>query len=163
MRSRSLGILALTLSLVLFATVCPAQKTEVRRMDYDGLMDYIIDCKGAIVLVNFWATWCGPCLKELPGLMLLREEIPEDKLRIVGVSLDYDPKTFASYVAKKKINFPNYLAAPDLMDLLEIQSIPKMLLFDCDGMEIISHEGYIPLEELRPKIEALLPGAAKTE
>jgi len=47
------------------------------------------------------------------------------------------------------------------MKLLEIQSIPKILLYDCEGMEIVSHDGYIPLEELRPKLEELLAAIDK--
>ncbi len=137
------------------------EKPEIRTMDYSQLMRYIIDCEGSMVLVNFWATWCGPCLKEMPGLIKLREEIAEDKLHIMGISLDYDPKTYAGYLERNALNFPSFLAAPDLMKLLEIQSIPKMLLFDCEGMEIVSHEGYIPLEELRPKIEDLLAAVDK--
>lgn len=139
----------------------PARAAEVPRMDYDQLMDYVIEREGTVVLVNFWATWCGPCLKELPSLMHLREEISPERLDIVGVSLDYDPKAVAVFLERKQVNFPNYIASPDLMELLQIRSIPKMLLYDTQGMEVISHEGYVPLEELRPVIEEHLPPASE--
>lgn len=141
----------------LFAPAAQAQ--DVPRMDYDQLMDYVIEHEGAVVLVNFWATWCGPCLKEMPGLMRLREEVSPDQLDMIGISLDYDPKAVEVYLEKKNINFPNYIASPDLMELLQIRSIPKMLLYDTDGMEVVSHEGYVPLDELRPVIEEHLPPA----
>lgn len=166
MKTKRLLCLALLFGLLLAsrsggAPAVAAEDTEVRTMEYSQLMHYIIDCDGSMVLVNFWATWCGPCLKEMPGLIKLREEIPEDKLHIVAISLDYDPKTYAGYLERNPLNFPSFLAAPDLMTLLEIQSIPKILLFDCQGMEIVSHDGYIPIEELRPKIEDQLAAVDK--
>lgn len=149
--------------LLLAVLMCPHNGAagDVPRLDYDQLMNYVIKHEGKVVLVNFWATWCGPCLKEMPGLMQLRDEISPERLQIVGVSLDYDPKAVDAYLDKNKVNFPNYIASPDLMGLLQIRSIPKMLLYDTDGMEVVSHEGYVPLKELRPKIQEHLPPASE--
>lgn len=152
--ARSLQVILL-LALVLQPAAGRAQ--DLPQMGYDGLMDFVIAHQGKVVLVNFWATWCGPCIKEMPGLMQLREEISQESLVMINVSLDYDAKAVVKYIEKKKLNFPNYIASPDLMELLEIRAIPKMLLYDVDGMEVVSHEGYVPIEDLRPTIVELLP------
>ncbi len=154
-------VLAHALLVMLLACPLQARGADLPRMDYGQLMDYVIEHEGKVVLVNFWATWCGPCLKEMPGLMQLREEISHERLVLVGVSLDYDPKAVVDYLEKNKVNFPNYIASPDLMGLMQIRSIPKMLLYDIDGMEVVSHEGYVPLDELRPVIEEHLPPASE--
>jgi len=126
-------------------------------MSYDELMQYIVKHKGRVVLISFWATWCGPCLKEIPGLVKLRTDYPEDKLALIGVALDFDPATLASYLRRTNLNFPNYHAGQELMNLMQIHAIPKMLVYDTEGHEVINHAGYIPVEELRPKLDALLP------
>lgn len=133
----------------------------VPQMGYAELMDYVIEHNGAVVLVNFWATWCGPCLKEMPSLVQLREEVDKKRLEIVGVSLDYDPRAVAAYLEANELNFPTYIASSDLMELLQIRSIPKMLLYDVGGMEVVNCEGYVPLERLRPTIEEHLPPASE--
>ncbi len=156
MRKRLVGTAAWLLLLLL---LLPGRVLSggVPQLDYQGLMDYIIAQQGKVVLVNFWATWCGPCIKEMPDLLALREAVDPEKLVIVGISLDYDPKTLDRYLEKKPLNFPTYIADPDLMQLLQIRSIPMMRLYDKDGMEVMRQEGYVPLEELRPTIDNLLP------
>ena len=125
-------------------------------MGYGQLMEYVVEAKGRLVLVDLWATWCGPCLKELPDLMKLRTDFPEDRLDIIAISLDYDPSALEKYLKENPLNFPNYLAAPDLMELLNIRSIPRLLVFDFEGHQVGAMEGYTPVEELRPMLEALL-------
>ncbi len=128
----------------------------VESMDYDGLMRYIIAAKGKVVVVTFWATWCGPCLKELPGLMRLRDMLPRETVAFVAVSLDYDPAAMRAFLARRPLNFPAFLAGQDLMDLLRIQAIPRTMLYDANGLQVQNKEGYLPAEELEPLIQGLL-------
>lgn len=129
---------------------------NIPSIDYDGLMDLILQHKGRVVLVNFWATWCGPCIKEMPGLAALREEIPQERLAIINVSFDFSPQALKKFLAQKNAPFDNYIAGAELMDLLNIKAIPKMLIYDAEGFEVVNHAGYTPIEELRPKVQALL-------
>ena len=143
---------------------CGGQQAEVLRFpdftlfDLDGNpVTQEIFARRDLTVVNVWGTYCPPCIKEMPDLLALREAVDPEKLVIVGISLDYDPKTLDRYLEKKPLNFPTYIADPDLMQLLQIRSIPMMRLYDKDGMEVMRQEGYVPLEELRPTIDNLLP------
>ena len=129
-------------------------------LDYQRLMDEIrlqgAD-RGRPLVVAFWATWCGPCLKEMPGYHALRQAYTEDQLGILLVSLDFDSGAYTRYLRANPITLPSYLAAPDLMQLMAIKSIPMLLLFDAAGLAILQHEGYLSPEALREKLEELLP------
>ncbi|AGW12661.1 TlpA family protein disulfide reductase [Megalodesulfovibrio gigas] len=129
-------------------------------LDYQGLMDEIRlqgAGRGRPLVVAFWATWCGPCLKEMPGYHALRQTYTEEQLGILLVSLDFDSGAYTRYLQTNPITLPSYLAAPDLMQLMAIKSIPKLLLFDAAGLAILQHEGYLSPEALRDKLEELLP------
>ncbi len=64
------------------------------------------DFKGKWVLINFWATWCPPCLKEIPDLVSLYESRKD--VMIIGIAMDYrDPKTVLKYVKSMSISYPD--------------------------------------------------------
>lgn len=147
----------MTLLVVFCMCPLPVQSADaVQRMDYGQLMQYILDAEGRVVLVNFWATWCGPCLKEMPYLKKMREDVPEDELAMAGVSLDFDPKAVQKYLEKNPLNFDVFIASADIMDLMEVQSIPATMLYDAKGMQVFEHKGFFPPEELRKEVHKLL-------
>lgn len=150
----------LFLTLALLVCLAPAATAgQMQNVDYDGLMNYVLDQQGKVVVVAFWATWCGPCLKEMPGLVELRDMYPKSDLEMVAVSLDFDPGAAKRYLKKQPLNLTLFLAGPDLMDLMEIKSIPKTLLFDHQGYLAMDHNGYLPKEALQGHIETLLQEA----
>lgn len=112
--------------------------------------------KGKYVLFNFWATWCAPCIKEMPILTKVQTD-NSDKLQIVGVLMekDKDAKELADFMNKFKMNFPvtqgeeNYRMAKAFDD---VKMYPESFLFGPDGKFIKKFIGEIEAEEL----EALL-------
>lgn len=79
------GVVAAVL-LLIAAPDLPAQ--DITQIDADGLAGELESMKGRVVLVNFWATWCRPCLEEIPDLMKLESELDEQGFELVAVSLD---------------------------------------------------------------------------
>lgn len=146
---------ALVLCTCLLCLAGPARAVDT--LDYNQLMDYVAGQKGRVTLVNFWATWCGPCLKEMPSLKRLRSTVPEQKLHVVGISLDFDPSAVDKFLARKPLNYPVFVAGPDLMNLMRIRSIPKTLLYDSEGFEVVNHDGYMSMDALCAKVRSLLP------
>jgi len=90
------------------------------------------DIKAPLVLINFWASWCGPCLKEFPELIELRKKISEKSLYIVGINCDDEkPKEKIASIEKKfDLNFPNILD-PENKNLAAVgaSTLPVTLLY----------------------------------
>lgn len=64
---------------------------------------HLASYRGKVVLLNFWATWCGPCVEELPSLIQLHHDMPN--LVIIGVSVDEDPDAYTSFLRERHVDF----------------------------------------------------------
>ena len=71
----------------------------------DGQVVALAEFRGKIAIVNFWATWCAPCIEEMPSLNRLAERYADKGLLILGVSLDEDPDAYRDFLAKNHISF----------------------------------------------------------
>lgn len=140
------------LALVLLAAVAaPAQTSSVPATSQD-ILKSIIQAKGKVVVVNFWASWCGPCRQEIPDLIALRKRLPADKVFIMGVSLDQEPTMYAAYSARAGFNYPVFRAADDVTPAFSIRAIPRTVVYSPKGEMVHTQEGYMPGEELEKLI-----------
>ena len=116
--------------------------------------------KGKVVLVDFWATWCGPCVAELPRIRGVYDKYHADGLEILGVSSDENVTALTNYVAQKNLPWPN-LFDPDAKDgefhalarKYNINAIPVMYLIDRNGV--------LRSVEARGQFETLVPALLK--
>jgi len=99
----------------------------------DGKTYSLADLRGHVVLLNFWATWCPPCRKEMPDMEKLYQRLQSKGFLVLAVS-DEDRETVAGFEAKQKYTFP-LLLDPDrkVNDAFNVEGIPKSFLFDRDG------------------------------
>jgi thiol-disulfide isomerase/thioredoxin len=101
--------------------------------------------KGGPVLVNLWASWCAPCMKELPTLQQLEQAQAKDgKLGVIAVSQDMAPQgSVEAFLAERDISrFAAYHDADmKLTDALKIQVMPTTILYDADGKEVWRYVG----------------------
>jgi thiol-disulfide isomerase/thioredoxin len=83
----------------------PEQLPEIRLPGIDGAIHGLADWKGRPLIVNFWATWCDPCRREIPLLKTIRREHAADRLEIVGIAVDY-PDEVRKYARVHGIDYP---------------------------------------------------------
>jgi len=86
------------------------------------------------MLLTFWATWCEPCMKELPYLKQINEKYKGDNLVIISVSLDRDSIKMANMVKEKKLNWVQIFNNKSLLELFRINPIPAIFLIDEKGV-----------------------------
>jgi peroxiredoxin len=143
--------------------VCLAKKAPAKLAytvkDMNGADVRLGDYKGKVILLNYWATWCGPCKVEIPDLVALQEQFKEKGFVILGVSQDDDPETLRAFASAFKMNYP-VLVGRDQPDLLDAQGplwgLPTTYLIARDGTICTRHLGPATKEDLEREIKALL-------
>jgi thiol-disulfide isomerase/thioredoxin len=114
----------------------------------------LADLKGKVVLIDMWATWCGPCRAEEPHWEKLNEEFKNKSVAFVGVSVDQDKPKWEAYVKEKNLKGIQLHAGSGntLSDAYKVNSIPRYILIDKSG-NLISADSPRPSD---PKLKALL-------
>jgi cytochrome c biogenesis protein CcmG, thiol:disulfide interchange protein DsbE len=84
------------------------RKAEDFAMDLQGKPEHLSDLRGKVVVLNFWASWCGPCVEETPSLIALQQRIASRKGVVLGVSVDEDPAAYEKFVTDQHLNYPTF-------------------------------------------------------
>ncbi len=116
--------------------------------------------KGKVIILDFWATWCGPCRESIPELARLTEKYGDKGLQVIGISTD-DKRTRAQVPAAIKalgINYPVVFASdsPDIAASYPTQALPTMFILDRKGNLRGAQTGYDPSGRWEERIEVLL-------
>jgi peroxiredoxin len=119
----------------------PAPDFTLRAMD--GTNVRLQEQRGRVVLINFWATWCGPCRQEMPLLNKLYEKYRSSGFVLLGVNVDDDPRNAEALAAKLGVTFPVLLdSAKAVSKSYDLKSMPSTVLIDRDGQVRHLQRGY---------------------
>lgn len=101
--------------------------------------------RGKVVLINFWATWCGPCRQEMPQLNKLYEKYRNAGFNVLGINVDDDSNRAVALASRAGLKFPLLLDTDKTVSrLYDINTMPTTVLVDRDGRVRHTHNGYVP-------------------
>lgn len=132
-----------------------------RFADADGRQRALSDWRGKLLIVNFWATWCAPCVEEMPDLQAVRDEFASRGVEVLGIGID-NAKNIAAFRDKLDIRFPLFVAGAGGSELgraLGNQAgvLPYTVLVSRDGRVVQRKIGQIKPAELRLWLAAQRP------
>jgi cytochrome c biogenesis protein CcmG/thiol:disulfide interchange protein DsbE len=130
--------------------------------DADGRLVHLADYRGKVVLLDFWATWCGPCKIEIPWFQEFQRKYKDRGFEVVGVSMDDDGwKVITPFVQMKKINYRVVLGDDKTGDLYGgLEALPTTFVIDRSGRIASVHVGLAGKKDFSDAIEKLLDDPA---
>ncbi len=113
--------------------------------------------RGKVVLLNFWATWCGPCLAEIPQFAHWQQIYGGRGLQVIGVSMDDAPAPVLAAYEKYRLNYPVVMGDERLGELFGgVYGLPVSYLLDRSGKIQATHKGAVDLNRMEQEIKTLL-------
>lgn len=144
--------LLLSLCLFVFAPVYALEQDEpvpdftLKSLEGENLR--LEELRGQVVLINFWASWCGPCRQEMPVLQKIHERYEPLGFTVLGVNVDEDPEKAKSIASRMTLDFPLLLDTnQDVSEQYDVNAMPFTVLVDRDGNVNYVHRGYRPGDE----------------
>ena len=144
-------------------SACPANAKPANLnftlKDMNGANVTLSDYKGKVILIDFWATWCGPCKIEIPWLVELQTKYGKDGLQALGVSVDDTVEKLKPYVSELKMNYPvlQGLGHDDMQEAYgPLWGIPVTVVISRDGKICTKHIGFSAKESFEKEIKSLL-------
>jgi len=142
--------LATVLSVVIASAVVAAAPISGPAPDFrlaarDGAQVGLADHAGEVVMINFWATWCGPCRAEMPHLEALYQRYSSLGFTLLGVNVEDDPQGAAAWLEDTPVSFPILFDSKnEVTELYDVIAMPSTVLVDRSGRIRYVHHGYKP-------------------
>jgi len=131
--------------------------TEWRAVSIEGEEISSESSRGKVALIVYWATWCAPCLEEIPSLIAMRDEFGPQDVDIIGVSLDQPSKEIDTFVSARDINYKIVRNTESLDKAFgPIRYIPTIVVLDRNGRVQQRYTGLVGKNVLQDQIETLL-------
>jgi thiol-disulfide isomerase/thioredoxin len=136
--------------------------TGIRLNDLDGTSHVFEEWRGKLLIVNFWATWCGPCLEEMPEFVKAQQKYGARGLQVVGPAVD-DPDAARQTAASLHINYPILTATPEVMLGVmrkvgnDAGGLPFSVIVAPDGSVIDRRLGALSADEIEKLVAQHLP------
>ena len=144
------------LSTLLLLTASQVRAVDYELPDLDDQMQSLDQYQGKWVIVNYWATWCGTCMKELPDLVDMHENNKDKDIVVVGVNFEsIGNDQLKAFVAEQSIPYPVLRSAPVPVTALgKVPALPTTYIIDPDGMVVAGEVGLVSRQNLEDYIAA---------
>jgi len=138
----------------------PTLLPDINFPDVSGNLHSISEWQGKILVINFWATWCSPCRKEIPEFVALQNQYSAKGLQFIGIAID-EQEPVEEYLAATKINYPILIGSVTGIALAhqlgnQIDAVPFTLVVNQQGQIIHQHPGEFSSEQIMEIITPLL-------
>lgn len=114
---------------------------DLQLVDLEGRKSTLSEMQGRVILLNLWATWCPPCIAEMPGLQSLYDNTRGEQVEFVMISLDEDIHKVKKFISRKGFTFPVYMLAGPLPALYQTNTIPSTYVISAEGMLVMQRQG----------------------
>jgi peroxiredoxin len=137
--------------------VLPRPAPALHLKSVNGQTITLDDLKNKVVLLDFWATWCAPCVKVMPDLQKLHDKYNNKGFAVVGVSIDEDGmKAVGPFLAKRKFTYPMLLDQNETWQKFGVRAIPAMFLLDKKGRIVQQFTGTVDKSKVEKAVAAAL-------
>jgi peroxiredoxin len=133
---------------------------DIQLPDSDGKIRRLDEWQGKILIINFWATWCPPCLTEIPEFVRLQTELAKKNVQFIGIAVE-DQASVVAFLQKNPVNYPMLIGGDAAISLSQqlgnlVNAIPFTLIIDAHGMIVYRHPGELSRETLLEQLQALI-------
>jgi len=164
MKSMAAKARLLTFAIVIFGLMTGAAQAATKMPNFtlpsvkDGAMVKASAYQGQAMLINFFATWCPPCRKEIPSLIQLQKEYGPKGFTVIGISTDQGgPGMVDKFAKKMEINYPVLMSDSETPSLFGgILGIPTSFLVNREGNVVKRYDGYVDHQTLVNDLKAIL-------
>jgi peroxiredoxin len=148
MRATAMALAVMTAPMAVGAPSVGASAPAFELNALDGKQLGLNELHGQVVLINFWASWCGPCRTEMPRLDALYRKYRAAGVTLVGINVEPDSADALNYLKSTPVTFPILFDSDSKVSkLYEVAGMPSTVILDRKGMVRYIHRGYKPGEE----------------
>lgn len=141
----TIALLAVALPLAASSALNGKQAPDFSLESFSGETISLASQKGDVVMINFWATWCGPCRQEMPILDELHSRYKRAGFQLLGVNIDDDPNRARKMIEELGVSFPVLFDNNKAVsELYAVQAMPVSVMVDRNGVVRYVHHGYKP-------------------
>ena len=148
------GLIQMAIVCWLILAIPLANGADFLITDTQGVSHSLDAHRGKWVLVNFWATWCPPCLDEIPEFSALYNDRKNRDLTVIGIAVDYDDaKQVLQFAKKLNLNYPLVMGDDDVTkQFARVSALPVSILYDPKGRQVLRRMGTLSRAELEKLI-----------